>query len=171
VSGAPPTPSPATSPTPAPKPTPASTATPRPSPTPIDYLVRAGDNLFSIARRFSTTARSIAFWNRATYPSLDPESPKYDPNRIEIGWRLVITPGAVFDEGAASAPPASPTARPSLSLPPAPTPQADGSGPLGSSIVLMHLGGWNTLQALPRLVDGLGRAGLVPITLATMLGL
>jgi len=336
ASAVPPTPSPAPSPTPAPTPTPVPTATPRPAPTPIDYLVQAGDNLFSLARRFSTTARSIAFWNRATYPSLDPESPKYDPNRIEIGWRLVITPGAVFDENAESAPPASATARPSLSLPPAPTPPADGSGLLvthgprasnavaltfdlggrtepalaivrwlvehgvpatffstgtlaegdatakavlelaaahpdlftigdhtwdhpdltglnaeaivdqlvradaaisaaighttkplfrppygaqnatvraaaasagfpyaamwdvdtidwrpeadggptaddivtkvvsqaqGGSIVLMHLGGWNTLEALPRLVDGLGRAGLVPVTLATMLGL
>lgn len=335
ASAAPPTPSPAQSPTSAAT-TPAPTATPRPAPTPIDYLVRPGDNLFSVARRFSTTARSIAFWNRATYPSLDPESPKYDPNRIEIGWRLVITPGTVFDENAESTPPASATPRPSLSLPPAPTPPTDGSGLLvthgprasnvvaltfdlggrtepaldivrwlvdhdvpatffstgtlaegdatakavlelaaahpdlftvgdhtwdhpdltglnaeaivnqlirgdvaisaaighttkplfrppdgaqnatvraaaasagfpyavlwdvdtvdwraeaaggptaddivtkvvaqahGGSIVLMHLGGWNTLEALPRLVDGLGRAGLVPVTLATMLGL
>lgn len=336
ASAATPTPGPAQSPTPTPPPTPAPTATPRPSPTPIGYLVRAGDTLSSIARRFSTTARSIAFWNRATYPSMDPESPKYDPNRIEIGWRLVITPGTVFDEDAESAPPASMTPRPSLSLPPAPTPPADGSGLLvthgprasnvaaltfdlggrtepaldivrwlvahdvpatlfstgalaegdatakavlelaaahpdlftignhaydhpdltglggeaivdqltradatisaaighttkplfrppygaqnaavraaaasagfpyavmwdvdtidwrqeadggptaddivtrvasqarGGSIVLMHLGGWNTLEALPGVMDGLGRAGLVPVTLATMLGL
>jgi peptidoglycan/xylan/chitin deacetylase (PgdA/CDA1 family) len=40
----------------------------------------------------------------------------------------------------------------------------------GGSIVLMHLGGWHTLEALPDLVAGLDARGLAPVTLAEMLG-
>jgi len=40
----------------------------------------------------------------------------------------------------------------------------------GGSIVLMHLGGYNTYEALPRIVAGLKAKGLVPVTLADMLG-
>jgi peptidoglycan/xylan/chitin deacetylase (PgdA/CDA1 family) len=74
--------------------------TPTPMPTFRTHVVVRGDSLTSIARRFDTTARSIAFWNRSTYPSLDPESESYSPNRIEIGWTLVLIPGAVVDEQA-----------------------------------------------------------------------
>ena len=35
----------------------------------------------------------------------------------------------------------------------------------GGSIVLMHLGGYQTLEALPRVVDGLRDAGFEPVTL------
>jgi LysM domain len=66
--------------------------TPTPAPTFTVVQVRTGDTLSSIARRFSTTARSISFWNRATYPSLDPDSTKYRPDRLEIGWMLVLIP-------------------------------------------------------------------------------
>lgn len=38
------------------------------------------------------------------------------------------------------------------------------------SIVLMHLGGYETLDALPEMLDGLAAAGLRPVTLATLLG-
>jgi peptidoglycan/xylan/chitin deacetylase (PgdA/CDA1 family) len=71
--------------------------TPTPMPTFLTYTVVAGDSLVGIARRYETTGRSIAYWNRATYPSLDPESEGYEPNRIEIGWRLVLIPGIVAD--------------------------------------------------------------------------
>src|SRR5687768_11367702 len=71
--------------------------TPTPMPAFITYTVVAGDSLVGIARRFDTTGRSIAYWNRATYPSLDPESEGYEPNRIEVGWRLVLIPGVVVD--------------------------------------------------------------------------
>jgi peptidoglycan/xylan/chitin deacetylase (PgdA/CDA1 family) len=40
----------------------------------------------------------------------------------------------------------------------------------GGSIVLMHLGGWNTLEALPDLVSGLQSRGLSPVTLGEMQG-
>jgi hypothetical protein len=72
--------------------------TPTPMPTFFSYTVVRGDSLVSIARRFATTGRSIAYWNRATYPSLDPESVSYAPNRIEVGWVLVLIPGLVVDE-------------------------------------------------------------------------
>lgn len=72
--------------------------TPSPAPTFVSYAVRRGDTLTSIAKTYQTTARSIAWWNRGTYPSLDPESATYEPNRIEIGWTLVLIPGAVVDD-------------------------------------------------------------------------
>jgi hypothetical protein len=74
--------------------------TPTPGPTYFTYIVVSGDSLNSIARRFNTKARSIAYWNRAAYPSLDPESDDYSPNRIELGWALVLIPGSIVDEGA-----------------------------------------------------------------------
>jgi hypothetical protein len=72
--------------------------TPSPEPTFVTYRVASGDSLTAIAKSFKTTPRSIAWWNRGAYPSLDPESPTYQPNRIEVGWVLVILPGAVVDE-------------------------------------------------------------------------
>jgi hypothetical protein len=121
----PPTASPTLPPTalPSPGPTvvlpPSPSATAQPSPTPLAYLVQPGDNLLSIARRYRTTGRSIAFWNRATYPSLDPDSPAYDPNRIEVGWHLVLIPGIVVDGAMQPLPAASPTPGPTVSVAPA----------------------------------------------------
>jgi peptidoglycan/xylan/chitin deacetylase (PgdA/CDA1 family) len=107
----------------------------RPSATPestaVAYTVVAGDNLNSIARKFSTTARSIAFWNGKAYPSLDPYSAAYSPDMIEVGWTLAIVPGVVVDEGDLPAP--SPTAVPLRSIPPGPT-----QDPSGASVVLAH---------------------------------
>lgn len=90
--------------------------TPTPMPTFFSYTVVAGDSLTSIARRFRTTGRSIAFWNRATYPSLDPDSATYSPNLIRLGWRLVLIPGVVADE--LDFPPPNPTPMPTLSAEP-----------------------------------------------------
>ena len=74
----------------------------RPTPTPLPtffvYVVRPGDTLTSIARAHETTPRSIAFWNRTSHPSLDPDSPDYDPNRIEVAWILLLVPGTEIDE-------------------------------------------------------------------------
>lgn len=77
-------------------------------PTFMAYVVKAGDSLNTIANKFGTQARSIAFWNRTTYPSLDPESSRYSPNSIRIGWTLVLIPGVVFDEDSIIEPTASP---------------------------------------------------------------
>jgi spore germination protein YaaH len=72
--------------------------TPKPSPTFLVYEVRPGDTLTSIARQFGTTARSIAYWNRSGYPSLDPDSPTYQPGLIKVGWLLLLIPTADVDE-------------------------------------------------------------------------
>ncbi len=72
--------------------------TPKPAPTFLAYTVKSGDTLTSIAREFHTTPRSIAFWSRGEHPSLDPDSPDYRPDRLEVGWMLLLIPDAVFDE-------------------------------------------------------------------------
>ncbi len=72
--------------------------TPTPEPTFLAYVVKKGDSLNTIAHRFKTTARSIAFWNRATYPSLDPESARYRPDLLKLGWTLLLRPNDVVDE-------------------------------------------------------------------------
>ena len=72
--------------------------TPTPGPTFAAYVVVRGDNLNTIAAKFRTTARSIAFWNRVLYPTLDPLGTNYRPDRISIGWTLMVIPGVVFNE-------------------------------------------------------------------------
>jgi hypothetical protein len=86
-------------PTPAgPTPTPSFVRpTPTPQPTFLAYTVVSGDSLDKIATRFGTSGRSIAYWNRATYPSLDPESGAYRPNDIKIGWTLLLIPHKEVD--------------------------------------------------------------------------
>ena len=55
-----------------------------------------GDTLVKIARRFQTSGRSIAYWNRAAHPSLDPESAGYRPDLLQAGWVLQILPGQEY---------------------------------------------------------------------------
>lgn len=103
--------------------------TPTPEPTFTSYVVRAGDSLNTIAHAFDTTARSLAWWNRGTYPTLDPESEAYDPNHIEPGWVLVLIPGVRVDDAnpptpSPGAPTPIPTAGPSAG--PGTTPVAGG---------------------------------------------
>jgi LysM domain len=91
--------------------------TPTPAPTFLMYTVKSGDTLEKIAKHYHTTVRSISYWNRATYPSLDPDSSKYKPNDIKVGWTLQIIPNKETDPE--NLPPASgqpseePTAAPS----------------------------------------------------------
>ncbi|HVA87096.1 MAG TPA: polysaccharide deacetylase family protein [Candidatus Saccharimonadales bacterium] len=106
--------------------------TPTPQPTFLTYVVVAGDSLLSIARRYDTTGRSVAFWNRAKYPTLDPDSPNYKPNHVEIGWKLNLIPGVTLDEqGSLPTPRLSPF--PSVSVPPPPS-----AAPDGSSVVISN---------------------------------
>ena len=72
--------------------------TPTPLPTFLNYVVKAGDTLTSIAKAHETTDRSIAFWNRTRHPSLDPDSLDYEPDLIRIGWILQLIPGIEIDE-------------------------------------------------------------------------
>lgn len=71
--------------------------TPAPAPTFAIHVVERGDSLVALAARFETTPESLAYWNRARYPSLDPDSPRYRPDLIEVGWELVYLPGMVVD--------------------------------------------------------------------------
>ncbi len=98
--------------------------TPNPSPSFLVHEVRAGESLTSIARLYGTTARSIAYWNRDRYASLDPDSADYEPNRIEVGWVLRVIPTEVVDEDELP----DPTLPPMPATPASPLPSAS-SGP------------------------------------------
>ena len=93
-------------------------STPSPGPTFETYKVKRGDTLNSIAKKYKTTARSISWWNRGRYPSLDPEAIGYDPGTIRVGWTLVVLRGVVVDD---SNPPT-----------PSPAPEAPGETPAAS---------------------------------------
>jgi hypothetical protein len=95
-----PTPTPVVTPTPLPTPPPPTPTPAPPTPTPgpeftLHKVVR-GDTLTSLAREYKTTGRSIAYWNRDEYPSLDPESPDYAPDNLKRGWVLRILPGVEY---------------------------------------------------------------------------
>ena len=104
--------------TPTPEPTPAGpTPTPsfvRPTPTPqptfFVYTVVRGDSLVKIAKLYGTDGRSIAYWNRLTYPSLDPDSGQYKPDYLLVGWTLRLIPNTVVDPE--DLPPGPPTPSP-----------------------------------------------------------
>ncbi len=98
--------------------------TPTPGPTFATYTVVRGDTLVRIARRFGTSGRSIAYWNRATYPSLDPDSSEYRPDRLEVGWVLVLIPNQEVDPEALPGLTPRPTPRPT---PPPPSVSASPS--------------------------------------------
>ena len=111
----------------APSPTPVTTfvrPTATPYPTFTSHVVRTGESLNTIADLFRTTARSLAWWNRGSYPSLDPESADYEPDHIELGWVLVVIPGIVVDDAnhpTASPGPPTPTPGPSSTASPLPS--------------------------------------------------
>ena len=136
--GSPPPPSPTRSPAPSgPTPIPSFVPpTPTPMPTFRTHVVVRGDNLTSIARQFATTPRSIAFWNRAAYPSLDPESASYAPNQIAIGWTLVLIPGVIVDEQSLpSGTPIPGTPGPVATPPPGQTPPVTPAPGAGAIVV------------------------------------
>jgi peptidoglycan/xylan/chitin deacetylase (PgdA/CDA1 family) len=116
--------------------------TPSPAPSFTAYVARSGDTLNSIAKQFRTTARSIAWWNRGAYPSLDPESDAYNPNRLEVGWVLMVLPDSVVDEnnpptpspGPGSAPSPSPIIPPATADPPALPSAKPSAAPLATVI-------------------------------------
>ncbi len=104
--------------------------TPTPAPTFAVYTVLRGDTLIALARRLGTSPESLAYWNRARYPSLDPDAPTYQPDRIEVGWQLAYIPGTMVDPE--DLPPASeqPSGAAGTSVGPFPTLPPDGSAAL-----------------------------------------
>jgi LysM repeat protein len=62
---------------------------------PIYYVVRRGDALFSIAKRFDATPEQIQRWNHMT------------GDRVKIGEKLIVKP-----QGPREPPPAPPGAKP-----------------------------------------------------------
>ena len=49
-----------------------------------------------IARRFHTSTRSLSYWNREKYPTLDPENAHYNADRVERGWVLQLIPNQEY---------------------------------------------------------------------------
>ncbi len=49
------------------------------------YTVVAGDTLYAIARRFTTTVEQLQAWNAERYPSL-----VADPGTLNAGWQLIV---------------------------------------------------------------------------------
>lgn len=86
------TPSPSVAPTPIPQPS-SGPPTQTPAPRSVTHTVLAGDTLSLIAARYDTTWQSLVYWNQDRYPTLEPEQSGYDPNRIEVGWQLIVWPG------------------------------------------------------------------------------
>jgi peptidoglycan/xylan/chitin deacetylase (PgdA/CDA1 family) len=127
----------------------APTATPRqtvslPEATPLPaftvYPVRRGDTLLSIAARFRTSPLSLSYWNRDRYPSLDPDTTTYAPDRIEVGWRLRLIPGVEVDPEEflplpSESPGASPGTSPATSSSPPSTPATPGTATPAPSTV------------------------------------
>jgi len=115
--------------------------TPTPGPTFVVHTVRPGETLLAIARRYGTSGRSVAYWNRDRYPSLDPDSAAYEPDRIEVGWALRVLPNEEYvPPEDTPEPPVTP--QPSLVIPPAP------SAGTGTSVVVSNGGRGGNAVAL-----------------------
>lgn len=100
------------SPTDSPSASPSVAPTVSQAPAVTTYVVRSGDTLYSIARRFDTSVQQLQAWNAQRYPAL-----AADPNDLAAGWELVVAgqPG-VTPRPSVAPPPATPA--PSASPPP-----------------------------------------------------
>jgi len=131
----------------------------RPTPTPLPtffvYVVRSGDTLSSIARTFATDMLSLAVWNRDRYPSLDPESEGYAPDRIQIGWALRLIPNVRIDPEDLLEPTATPAATGGPSAPPASSTASPLPSTAGASVVVRH--GPRSVQTVALTFDMGGR--------------
>ena len=145
--------------------------TPTPMPTFFVYTVVRGDTLLSIARSFRTTARSIAYWNRGTYASLDPESSAYQPGFLAIGWALRLIPGSVVDEQALPGLTPAPAATPGGSGQPFATEPILTPAPGAGAIVASHGPYGGTWVALTFDLDGRTDSALAVVDWLTANGI
>ncbi len=98
---------------------PSATASALPSVTPsaspsaevTTYVVRGGDTLFNIARRFGTSVEQLQAWNAERYPTLVAE-----PDDLAAGWELIVAGQAGVTPRPSVAPPSTPA--PTASPPP-----------------------------------------------------
>lgn len=58
---------------------------PSPAPTPIYHVVRKGETLGGIAKRYGTTYQKLQILNKKVYPSL-----ASNPDFIKVGWKLKV---------------------------------------------------------------------------------
>ena len=121
----------------------------------LSYVLRRGDSLFTVARRFNVTVAVLAATNRIA-----------NPNRVLAGTRLVIPSGglpAAVPSPAPTTAPASatttpttiaapPSAAPSIAVPPAPSPSA--AVPAGA-LTAAAMAPWLSADQLARLPQGL----------------
>ncbi len=91
-------------------------------------MVQRGDTLATIAERFGTSVESLSYWNRVRYPSLDPDSPGYAPDRIQAGWTLGYIANTLVDpNNLPPGPSATISAQPTASRAPFPSLPANGA--------------------------------------------
>ena len=101
------------SPSPSALQSPSGSASPTVSPSPAvtTYVVRGGDTLYNIARRFGTTVQQLQAWNAERYPAL-----AADANDLRVGWELVVAGQPGVTPFPSVAPPVTPA--PTASSPP-----------------------------------------------------
>lgn len=118
-----------------------------PGPGELSYVLRRGDSLFTVARRFKVTVAVLAATNRIA-----------NPNRVLAGTRLVIpSPAVPAPAGTSAATPTTiappPATDPSMIVAPAATPTSP-SVPAGG-LTAAAMAPWLSADQLARLPQGL----------------
>lgn len=118
-----------------------------PGPGELSYVLRRGDSLFTVARRFKVTVAVLAATNRIA-----------NPNRVLAGTRLVIpSPAVPAPAGTSAATPTTiappPATDPSMIVAPAATPTSP-SVPAGG-LTAAAMAPWLAADQLARLPQGL----------------
>lgn len=118
-----------------------------PGPGELSYVLRRGDSLFTVARRFKVTVAVLAATNRIA-----------NPNRVLAGTRLVIpSPAVPAPAGTSDATPTTiappPATDPSMIVAPAATPTSP-SVPAGG-LTAAAMAPWLSADQLARLPQGL----------------
>jgi soluble lytic murein transglycosylase-like protein len=113
----------------------------------LSYVLRRGDSLFTVARRFKVTVAVLAATNRIA-----------NPNRVLAGTRLVIpSPAVPSPAGISAAPPTTiaslPAPDPSITV--APTAASPSAAVRAGSLSAAAMAPWLSADQLARLPQGL----------------